>query len=87
MSVLYIRNVDPSVIAKLTEIAKKRKISRNKLVCILLEKYAYLDIEEELNNHYLSLTNTMIEAIKYNSSELESLKRKIDELNANCQKK
>lgn len=81
MPTLYIRNVDSAALAKIDEIAKKRNISRSKLIRDMLSKYTILDIENELDNKYAQLVTLVTEAITINSEKLEKLTSELKESN------
>lgn len=80
MKTIYIRNVDSGVLAKLDDLAKQKKISRNRLVNIILETYVITDKVKEIENNYSALVETVATAVNNNTAALNSMQQQLNEL-------
>ena len=80
MKTIYIRNVDESVVVKLDALAHQKKLSRNKLVNIILETYVLSDRIKETENNYSELVNIMAAVIENNTTTLKRLEAEIKEI-------
>ena len=81
MKTIYIRNVDPGVLAKIDELAEQKHISRNKLVNIILETFIITDKVKEIENNYSSLVETVTAAIQNNTIALNTIQLQLNMLN------
>ncbi len=72
---IYIRNVDSGVLAKIDELAKQKGISRNKLVNIILENFAFTDKIKETESKYSGLVETTTDAINNVTLALQQLQQ------------
>lgn len=77
---IYIRSVDLGVLAKIDDLAKQKKISRNRLVNIILETYVITDKVREIENNYSSLVEATAAAINNNTVALNSIQYQLNEL-------
>lgn len=80
MRTIYIRNVDAAVLAKIDEMAAKKRMSRNKLVNIILETYVITDKVKEIDNKYSGLVDTVTQAINNNTVALMDIQQQLYEL-------
>ena len=80
MKTIYIRNVDESVVAKIDALAHQKKLSRNKLVNIILETYVLSELIKETENNYSELVNIMAAAVENNTTTLKRLEAEIKEI-------
>lgn len=78
---IYIRNVDPGVLAKIDEIAAQKGISRNKFVNIVLESFVSSDKIKEVEENYSELVETTTDAINNVTSALLQLQQLIIQTN------
>lgn len=74
---IYIRNVDPGVLAKIDELAEQKGISRNKFVNIILENFAFTDKLKETESKYSGLVETATDAINNVTLSLQQLQQMI----------
>ena len=74
---IYIRNVDPGVLAKIDELAKQKGISRNKIVNIILENYVFTDKIKATENKYSELVESTTNAINNFTVALHQLQQKV----------
>ena len=77
---IYIRSVDLGVLAKIDDLAKQKKISRNRLVNIILETYVITDKVREIENNYAALVDTTAAAINNNTVALNAIQNQLNEL-------
>lgn len=77
---IYIRSVDLGVLAKIDDLAKQKKISRNRLVNIILETYVITDKVREIENNYSALVEATADAINNNTIALNSIQKQLNEL-------
>ena len=73
MADLYVRNLDNTAIKKLDESAKKRGISRNKLIVGILTNYALASEVKELDSRYQELFKIVIDTIEGNTMILHDI--------------
>lgn len=73
MADLYVRNLDKTVIAKLDDSAKKRGISRNKMIVGILKNYALASEVKELDSRYQELFKIVIDTVEGNSMILHDI--------------
>lgn len=70
---IIIRDVDPMIVKKLDEMAKKQSISREAFLRKKLEQMSALVITEETNDKYSEIVDLTISVIKENTKELNKL--------------
>lgn len=70
---LLIRNVDPIIVKKIDEMAKKQSISREEFLRKKLEQMSSLAITEEINDKYSEIVTLTVSVIKENTKELNKL--------------
>lgn len=80
---IYIRNVDPGVLAKIDELAEIKGISRNKLVNIILETFTSSDKIKEVEDNYSGLVETTTNAINNVTLALQQMQQMIIQSNFN----
>lgn len=65
------KNVPEDVIKKIDVLAKKRGLSRNNFIILLLTNVANEDITNKLDNKYNYLVNILKDTLEFNSETLE----------------
>jgi hypothetical protein len=75
---INIRNIDPAAIAKITALAKKKKMSREKYLRTYIESLAVLGELKMLENKYSSLVSSVTEAVEHNTEELTKLRLAVE---------
>lgn len=70
---LIIRDVDPMVVKKIDELAKKNGKSREAFLRKKLEQMSALTITEEINDKYSEIVSLTVSVIKENTKELNKL--------------
>lgn len=83
---IYIRNVDPGVLAKIDELAEQKGISRNKFVNIILENFAFTDKIKETESKYSGLVGTTTDAINNVTMALQQLQQQVIQTNTEEEK-
>lgn len=83
---IYIRNVDPGVLAKLDELAEQKGISRNKFVNIILESFVFTDKIKETEEKYSGLVETTANAINNFTLALQQLQQTVIQSNMDNRK-
>ncbi len=83
---IYIRNVDPGVLAKLDELAEQKGISRNKFVNIILESFVFTDKIKETEEKYSGLVETTANAINNFTQALQQLQQTVIQSNMDNRK-
>lgn len=71
MSDVKIRNLEPYVLSKLTEEAKKKKISREEYMRILLTQAALMPEVKSIDEKYQNLVHELMGRLKYQNDILE----------------
>ncbi|PEJ57964.1 hypothetical protein COJ46_22180 [Bacillus sp. AFS077874] len=77
---IKIRNLDPVIVKKFDEMAKKSSISRDKLLCSILTKIAVTPEVDEREKRYEQLIVKNIEMMELMSLEVGHLRNIITEL-------
>lgn len=75
-----IRNIDNDVVAKLNSIAKKKKISREKLLRTILTNAALSGEVKDVEEKYEGLVKMLAAAIENNSRVIEKNTQMIDDV-------
>ena len=78
-----IRNIDAAVVAKLNELAKKRRMSREEYLRMYLENLAVLEDMKKLDLKYSELVNEIAVVINNNTKELQNIYNLLDEYKNN----
>ena len=76
---IKIRDVDPIIVKKLDEMAKKQSISREAFLRKKLEQMSALAITEEINDKYAEIVSLTVSIIKENTKELTKLSSLLEE--------
>ncbi len=76
---IKIRDVDPMIVKKLDEMAKKQSISREAFLRKKLEQMSALAITEEINDKYAEIVSLTVSVIKENTKELTKLSSLLEE--------
>lgn len=71
MSDVKIRNLEPYVFSKLTEEAKKKKISREEYMRILLTQAVLMPEVKSIDEKYQNLVHELMGRLKYQNDILE----------------
>ena len=71
MSDVKIRNLEPYVLSNLTEEAKKKKISREEYMRILLTQAALMPEVKSIDEKYQNLVHELMGRLKYQNDILE----------------
>lgn len=79
MSEVKIRNLPPYVLAKLTEEARKKKISREEYIRIILTQTAMMPEVRSLDEKYQNLIHELSGRLKYQNEVLEKAIEIIEE--------
>ena len=79
MSEVKIRNLPPSVLEKLTEEARKKKISREEYIRIILTQTAMMPEVRSLDEKYQNLIHELSGRLKYQNEVLEKAIEIIEE--------
>lgn len=78
---IILRDIKPSVVAEIDELAKKKKLSRNAFLKMYLENMV---ISKEINNiesSYKDLVKTVMNVVEEHSHQIEKLTEQIERLN------
>lgn len=70
---IKIRDLDPMVVKKIDEMAKKQNISREAFLRKKLEQMATLVVAEEINDKYSEIVSLTVSVIKENTKQLNKL--------------
>lgn len=76
---IIIRDVDPMIVKKLDEMAKKQSISREAFLRKKLEQMSALVITEEINDKYAEIVSLTVSVIKENTKELTKISDLLEE--------
>lgn len=68
---IQIRNLPDDVVLRLSELAKKQKISREQYVRELLISFASSEVEQELHNKYDTIIQQLIEILQEQNEIIE----------------
>lgn len=79
MSEVKIRNLPPYVLEKLTEEARKKKISREEYIRIILTQTAMMPEVRSLDEKYQNLIHELSRRLKYQNEVLEKAIEIIEE--------
>lgn len=71
MSDIKIRNVDSSIVSKLDDLAKKKKLSREEYLRRQLLQIATLPEVNQVEEKYITLVNSLMEQLKKNCEIME----------------
>lgn len=74
---IYIRNVDPGVLAKIDELAEQKGVSRNRFVNIIPENFVFTDKIKETEGRYSGLVETTKDAINNVTLAVQQLQQLI----------
>ena len=70
---IKIRNLDPMVVKKIDELAKKNGKSREAFLRLRLEQMATLAVTEEINDKYSEMVELVVRVVSENSKLLKKL--------------
>lgn len=74
-----IRNLDPTLINKIDELARKQKISRQAFLKNVIENFAVNEKFKEVEGNYLELIDKLAFVIHDNTKALEDMKLLLEE--------
>lgn len=74
------KNVPDDVVSKIDILAKKRGLSRNNFITLLLTNVANEDITNKLDNKYNYLVNILKDTIETNTEALERSNKLIEDV-------
>lgn len=74
------KNVPDDVVSKIDVLAKKRGLSRNNFITLLLTNVANEDITNKLDNKYNYLVNILKDTIETNTEALERSNKLIEDV-------
>ena len=77
---IIIRDVDPMIVKKLDEMAKKNGKSREAFLRKKLEQMSALAITEEINDKYAEIVSLTVLTIQENTKELNQLNKILESL-------
>ncbi|MCM1244589.1 MAG: hypothetical protein NC293_02985 [Roseburia sp.] len=69
---IKIRNVDPVIVKKIDELAKKHYMSRNQYLLRCLSRYATVQDVEELDSRYANLISVLAQRLEQANDVIES---------------
>lgn len=76
---ILLRDIDPTVIKKIDEMAKKQKISRQEFLKNVIENFAVNEKFKELEGGYLELIDKLAFIISDNTRVMKDLKSLVDD--------
>lgn len=74
-----IRNLDPTLIKKIDELAKKQKLSRQVFLKNVIENFAVSENFKELEGNYLEVIEKLAFVIKDNTAIMNEIKMMLGE--------
>lgn len=80
---IIIRGIDDAAASRLTQLAKKKGISRESYIRMYLESLAVLDDMKQLDYKYEGLVKEMAAVIENNTNELKSVMETVNSLKEN----
>lgn len=78
---IIIRDMNPTHVAAIDEMAKRKKMSRNAFLKLHIENLAISGDVAEIEDRYEQLVETVAHAIQENNIQLENLSEKIERMN------
>ena len=69
---IKIRNVDPVIVKKIDELAKKHHMSRNQYLLQCLSRYATVQDVEELDSRYANLVDILAQRLEQANDVIET---------------
>jgi len=78
---LKIRGINAGAIARIDELAKKKGMSRNKLLKMYLENLSVMDEVKEIEDRYINAMNSFTKVIENNANELERIRIILEDKN------
>lgn len=76
---IKVRNIDPTIIKKIDELAKKQKVSRQVFLKSVIENFAVHEKFKELEGNYLELIDKLAYIIKDNTNTIKNIKSILDD--------
>ncbi len=76
---IKVRNIDPTIIKKIDELAKKQKVSRQVFLKCAIENFAVHEKFKELEGNYLELIDKLAYIIKDNTDTIKNIKSILDD--------
>lgn len=70
---LYVRDVDPVAMKKLSELAKRKKISRPEYIRQFLHHHAVMDEVNAYSDKYDRLVQTLLQVVTNNTEQMERI--------------
>lgn len=76
---ILLRNIDPTIIKKIDEIAKKQKISRQEYLKNVIENFAVNEKFQEEEGKYIELIDKLSFIIKDNTKVMEKINKLVED--------
>lgn len=86
MAEFHIRDIDDRVVAKLAQMAKMKKMSRNQYIVGVLTNFAIASEVKELDDKYKELFKIVIEVMDGNAQLLREILMKLEAMDNAAQK-